>query len=217
MKLGFIGLGAMGLSHLKAFAELSGPAEISAVCARNRDHISKALAIAPRAQGIHDEKTLLKSAVDAVVIATPNFTHVPLALQALESGKHVFLEKPCGITEKECDALLCASAQSDRVVMIGHELRYSPYFRRIHEFIHAGRVGVPRMVWTREFRGPFQKKSEDWIEDVRRSGGTLVDKNCHHFDLMNWWVGSRPARVAAFGGCAVNRVRADEQDRKSVV
>jgi len=62
------------------------------------------------------------------------------------------------------------------------------------------------MVWTREFRGPFQKKSGDWIQDDRLSGGCLVDKNCHHFDLMNWWVGARPNRVSAFGGCAVNRV-----------
>src|SRR5204862_4758538 len=70
----------------------------------------------------------------------------------------------------------------------------------------AGEIGTPRMVWTRESRGPFQKKSQDWIQDARRSGGMLVDKNCHHFDLMNWWVNSKPKRVAAFGGNAVNRV-----------
>ena len=50
------------------------------------------------------------------------------------------------------------------------------------------------------------KKVGDWIQDDRRSGGCLVDKNCHHFDMMNWWVDSRPRCVAAFGGCAVNRV-----------
>lgn len=68
--------------------------------------------------------------------------------------------------------------------------------------IDAGDIGVPRVAWCRELRGPFQKKSENWILDARRSGGTLVDKNCHHFDLMNWWLGARPWRVCAFGGKA---------------
>ena len=70
----------------------------------------------------------------------------------------------------------------------------------------VGEIVAPLMVWCKEFRGPFQKKSQDWIQDERRSGGMLVDKNCHHFDLMNWWVGARPKRVAAFGSNAVNRV-----------
>jgi predicted dehydrogenase len=62
------------------------------------------------------------------------------------------------------------------------------------------------MVWTREFRGPLQPKSGQWIQDKRQSGGMLVDKSCHHFDLMNWWAGARPVRVTAFGASAVMRV-----------
>ena len=211
LRLGFLGVGAMGLSHLKAFAQdHSADTEIAAICARNPDNISKALAVAPAARVHKDEASLLESDIDAVVVSTPNFTHVPLALKALEFRKHVFLEKPCGINREESAALVDTSATSDRVVVIGHELRYSPYFQAIHRLVHAGDIGRPQMVWTREFRGPFQKKSDDWIQDSRRSGGTLVDKNCHHFDLMNWWIGSRPERVTAFGGCAVNRVRSDE-------
>ncbi len=144
--------------------------------------------------------------MDAVAISTPNFTHVPLALESLRAGKHVFLEKPCGITQDECAQLLDAAAKTDRVVMIGHELRYSPYFQRMKSLVDAGEIGRPRMVWTREFRGPFQAKSQDWIQDSRRSGGMLVDKNCHQFDLMNWWCGGKPTRVAAFGRSAVMRV-----------
>ena len=201
----------MGLSHVKAFAQdHAGDTEVAAVCARNPDNIRKALDAAPGARIYKDEADLLAADLDAVVISTPNFTHVPLALKALALGKHVFLEKPCGINREECAALVDASAGRDRVIMIGHELRYSPYFRAIHQMVQAGDIGRPRMAWTRELRGPFQKKSGDWIHDGRRSGGTLVDKNCHHFDLMNWWIGSPPARVSAFGGCAVNHTRSDE-------
>lgn len=202
LKVGFAGIGAMGLSHLKAIHQnLSSSAEAVAFSSNNEANIRQALAIAPNAQVLYDDRELIRSDhLDAVFIATPNFTHLPLALEALKTGKHVFLEKPIGITSAECRELAEASDKTDRIVMVGHELRYSPYFRRIKELCDTGELGAVRMVWCREFRGPFQKKSHDWIQDNRQSGGALVDKNCHHFDLMNWWAGSRPRSVAAFAG-----------------
>jgi predicted dehydrogenase len=207
LRVGFAGLGAMGLSHINSIKKLCGEQmEIAAVCARSETNLEKVKAVAPEAKVFQDERELIHSDLEVVFISTPNFTHVPLALETLKAGKDLFLEKPCGITRGECDALLAATKESKRIVMIGHELRYSPYFQKIKELVSGGEIGTPRMVWCREFRGPFQKKSQNWIQDNRRSGGTLVDKNCHHFDLMNWWAGAKPIRVAAFGGCAVNRV-----------
>ncbi len=207
LQMGFIGLGAMGVSHLRLFHEDCGrDAVATAICANNRDNIARAKEIAPNAQLIRDEYELIASDLDAVVISSPNFTHVPLALETLKAGKHLFLEKPVGITPAECRKLLKASQKSDRVLMIGHELRYSPYFAKLKKLADAGAIGRPQMTWCKEFRGPFQPKSRNWIQDRRRSGGCLVDKNCHHFDLMNWWMNARPKRVAAFGGNAVNRV-----------
>ena len=207
LRFGFLGLGAMGFSHVNSFAKLcADKVEVAAVCSSNEANIKKVRELAPHVRVFKNESDLIDSPLDAIVVSTPNFTHVTLALEILRAGKHLFLEKPCGINREECRKLLEASDKSDRVLMIGHELRYSPFFEKMKALIDAGEIGTPRMVWTREFRGPFQKKSQDWIQDSRRSGGMLVDKNCHHFDLMNWWVGSRPKRVAAFGGNAVNRV-----------
>ena len=207
LRIGFAGLGVMGVSHVNSIRKLCGDqAEVAAVCARNEKNLRRALEIAPHARAYGDETELIHSPLDAVFISTPNFTHLPLALGTLKAGRHLFLEKPCGITLEECEQLVRASEKTDRVVMVGHEFRYSPYFQRIKQLVDAGDIGQPRMAWCREFRHPFQKKSQDWIQDDRRSGGCLVDKNCHQFDLMNWWVGARPRRVAAFGGCAVNRV-----------
>jgi len=207
LRVGFIGIGAMGISHVKSIHEgCSREAEAVAICSSNEANIQKALAVAPKARVFKDEAALIDSDLDAVFISSPNFTHTRLALEVLGAGKHLFLEKPIGITPDEGRQLLEAVDKTDRVVMIGHEFRYSPYFQKIKALVDAGEIGTPRMVWTREFRGPFQKKSQDWIQDDRRSGGGLVDKNCHQFDLMNWWVGARPKRVCAFGGCAVNRL-----------
>jgi len=207
LRIGFIGIGAMGVSHVNSIHKLCGDkAEVAAICSRNKENIGRALEIAPRARVFASEQELIAAPLDAIFISSPNFTHVPLALEVLKERKHLFLEKPCGIKREECLELLQAADQSDRVVMLGHEFRYSAYFQKIKDLVDAGQIGRPRMVWCREFRGPFQKKSQDWIQDDRRSGGCLVDKNCHQFDLMNWWVGSSPKRVAGFGGCAVNRV-----------
>lgn len=197
----------MGFTHLKAIQETHGKiAEAAAICATNADHINRALENAPHATVFRDEAELIRSDLDAIFVSTPNFTHVPLALEILKSDKHLFLEKPVGITKDECRQLAEAADRTRRVVMIGHELRYSLYFQKIKTLIEAGEIGRPCLVWCREFRGPFQKKSRDWIQDDRKSGGALVDKNCHHFDLMNWWVGARPTRVCAFGGNATERV-----------
>jgi len=207
LKIGFIGLGAMGLSHVNSIRRLcADKAEVSAFCDTSPQNLKSALEVAPDAKVFRKSDELIQSELDAIFVSTPNFTHAMLAADILSAGKHLFLEKPCGITKEECQAVLAASKASKCVLMLGHELRYSPYFQRMKDLVAAGEVGAPRMVWTREFRGPFQKKVGNWIQDDRRSGGCLVDKNCHHFDMMNWWVGARPRHVAAFGGCAVNRV-----------
>jgi len=207
LRFGFIGLGAMGLSHVHSVAELCPDhAAVAAVCSNNSERISQALKLAPKAKVFSREADLIAAPLDAVFVSTPNFRHVPLALQVIKARKHLYLEKPCGISADECHRLADTAHNAGTVVMIGHELRYSPFFQRIKNIVAAGEIGRPQMVWCREFRGPFQKKTSDWIQDNRRSGGTLVEKNCHHFDLMNWWVDSRPARVCAFGGNAVQRV-----------
>lgn len=207
LRIGFLGVGAMGFSHLKAIQEHHADiAEAAAICATDEANIKRALDVAPKARVFREERPLIESDLDAIFVSTPNFTHVPLALEILRAGKHLFLEKPVGITPEECRSLVQAADATDRVALIGHELRYSPYFQRIKALVDSGEVGCPRMVWCREFRGPFQKKSRDWIQDDRKSGGALVDKNCHHFDLMNWWVQSRPKLVCAFGSNAVERV-----------
>jgi predicted dehydrogenase len=207
LRLGFIGVGVMGLSQLNSMQRLGGgDVEVTAVADPCEANLQQALKAATAAQAFRDPAALIQSPVDAVFVSTPNFTHAELALAIIGAGKHLFLEKPCGITRDECFRVLEAAEKSERVVMVGHELRYSPYFQKIKQLVDAGEIGSPRLVWCREFRGPFQPKVGNWIQDDRRSGGCLVDKNCHHFDLMNWWVGSKPARIAAFGGCAVNRV-----------
>jgi predicted dehydrogenase len=214
VRLGFLGTGSMGFSHVQLVRDEFPDVAIAAVCDTHAPNLSKAVAAAPKAKAYEDPQGLIRAAdVDAVIISTPGFTHADFTEQCLSVGKHVFAEKPVMTTRDGCRRMLAAAqAHPDKALIINHELRYSKYFQTIKDLIAAGEIGEVQLVWCKEFRGPFLKKVGDWIQDSRYSGGCLVDKNCHHFDLMNWWVGSRPRKVCGFGGNNVVRVVNNEHE-----
>src|SRR5436309_11158866 len=136
LKIGFIGLGAMGLSHVQSIRRLCGDqAEVAALSDMNQANLESALEIVSTAKAFKQPRELIDSPLDAVFVSTPNFTHAQLAVDVLAAGKHLFLEKPCGITTEECHRVLAAANRSQRLVMLGHELRYSPYFQRIKDLV----------------------------------------------------------------------------------
>jgi predicted dehydrogenase len=138
--------------------------------------------------------------VEAVLIALPNDLHAEVAIAALQRGKHVLLEKPVALTVADCQRLIAAERAARGILQIGLELRYATVVRHLRAALDGGAIGEPRLAWCHEFRVPFREKVDGWILDPSRSGGTFVEKNCHHFDLLSWFLGAEPTRVAAFGG-----------------
>jgi predicted dehydrogenase len=215
LRIGFLGTGSMGLSHVQLVRDEfpSDRVQIAAVCDTHAPNLAKAIEAAPNAKAYEDPNRLIAADLDAIVISTPGFTHADFTERCLAAGKHVFAEKPVMTTRDGCRRMLDAARKHpDKVVVINHELRYSKYFKTIKDLIAAGEVGEIQLVWCREFRGPFLKKVDNWIQDARQSGGCLVDKNCHHFDLLNWWVRSRPSKVCGFGGNDVVHVVNNEHE-----
>lgn len=214
MKIGFLGTGSMGLSHVQLIRDEFPHIELAAVFDPHEPNLAKALAAAPSAKAYTTAEALAQATeLDAVFISTPGYLHAEHTALCLRGGKHVFGEKPVMTTRDGCRRMIeLAGQHPDRIILINHELRYARYFQKIKALIDAGEVGTVRLVWCKEFRGPFLKKVGDWIQDSRYSGGCLVDKNCHHFDLMNWWIGARPKRVCGFGGNEVVRVVNNEHE-----
>jgi predicted dehydrogenase len=101
----------------------------------------------------------------------------------------------------DCNRIAHAAVESDGIFQVGLELRYAAIHRRIRSLIEEGHIGTVRQLWCKEFRGPWNFKVDNWITQKARSGGTLVEKNCHHFDLFNWFAGDKPVRGAGFGTC----------------
>lgn len=140
---------------------------------------------------------------DVAVVATPDTLHVAPALAALERGYHVLLEKPIAPDPADCARVVRAAERAGRLLQVGHVLRYTPFYAKVHALVSEGRVGRPISLDLREHvatwhmthsfvRGKFRRR--------REAAPFLLAKSCHDLDLLCWFAGAPPERVASFGG-----------------
>lgn len=151
---------------------------------------------------------------DTVIIASPNHTHADAVLPFLERGSNVFCEKPLATTLADHDRLIKADEQSDSLFYIGFNMRHSPLYRRLRTLVHEGAVGQLGMITAHEVRMPFPPGHYYSREE---SGGSLLEKVCHDFDVFNWIIEADPIKVAAFGGQHVFSENTDVLDHATVI
>jgi len=211
VRYGIIGTGMMGLEHYRNLEQVEG-AVVTAMADPDEGSRRAAAAAGGSAAGpapaiFADHRELLASGLcDAVVVASPNMTHAAILSDVLDSGAHVLVEKPLCTTVEDCRRVAAASRGYPGVIWVGLEYRYIPPVARLIDHVRQGAVGRVRMVAIREHRFPFLPKVGDWNRFNRNTGGTLVEKCCHFFDLMNLVVGGEPRRVMASGGQDVNHL-----------
>jgi predicted dehydrogenase len=199
LRYGIIGTGSMGRQHIRCL-ELVDDVEIVAAADPYPDSLDAAKKLRDDLHLHKDYRRMLQDdSLDAVIVATPNDTHADIVCNVLASDLHVLAEKPVASTLEDCNRVVEAAAESDKIIQVGLELRHAPIHVRMRELIDEGRIGKVRQLWCKEFRGPWEMKVDNWITQQSRSGGTLVEKNCHHFDLFNWYADQRPVRVSGFG------------------
>ncbi|MEQ9409537.1 MAG: Gfo/Idh/MocA family oxidoreductase [Fuerstiella sp.] len=199
INIGLLGAGWFGReAHLKNLLRLDDVAVI-AVSSRSAESRTAAKElVGEHLQTFEDWRDVLKVAsLDAVIIALTNDQHHEAALAAFAAGQHVLCEKPLGLTIAECNQIIDASAAAGKVLQVGHEMRHQALYRRMKQMVEDGDVGDPRIMWCREYRGPMRP---GWRSSRKKTGGMLLEKNCHHFDLFNWILNVPPVRVSAFGG-----------------
>jgi len=155
-------------------------------------------------------------AADALIITTPNYTHLEVLVVAMESGKHIFLEKPMATTLQDANLILQLSKEYPAILQIGLQYRYKPmYVETIHEVFDRKSIGDIKMVNIVEHRLPFLDKVNQWNKFSKYSGGTLVEKCCHYFDLLNMFAQAKPVSVFATGSMAVNFKQFEYNDEES--
>jgi predicted dehydrogenase len=216
IKYGLIGSGMMGGEHLLDLNHIEG-AEVVAISDPLESSIEWGLGCVEAGERgaearanvatYADHRDLLAdSNVDVVVITSPNYTHAAVLADALATDKHVLIEKPLCTTVDDCKRVVDAAADRDAITWMGLQYRFMPTPAVMLEQLATGVCGNTRMVAIREHRYPFLKKIGDWNRFNRNTGGTLVEKCCHFFDLMHLAAGAHPVRVMASGGQDVNHL-----------
>jgi len=181
-------------------------AKIVALCDIKAARLDKAATTAARdtpATYADWQKIIERKDVDAVFIATPPYLHSEMAIAAIKAGKHVYCEKPLGVTPSQVRALLDAAKGSNKVFVAGQQLRSQKVLGETVRKIREGAIGDVIMVKAqRHATGDLAHDgtSADWYFDVTKSGGYLIEQSVHNLDLCNWAIGAHPLRACGFGG-----------------
>jgi len=195
---------------------------------RSLEHAQK-LVPASQSKGLQIYSSLQEACndtqTDALIIATPNHTHLEVMQVAASSGKAVFLEKPIATTLVDALEISNLAQRHQLNLHIGLQYRFkSIYAEAIREVLTLKSIGEVQQVNLAEHRFPFLDKVGQWNKFNRFSGGTLIEKCCHYFDLMNLFAGARPDQVFATGRQAVNfkefnyaNEQADALDQANVI
>jgi len=141
---------------------------------------------------------------DAVIIASPNFTHRQVVEDIASFGAAILVEKPMATTVGDARALEDLAANYPALFWVGLEYRYMPPIAAFIDVVKSGAVGDMKMLSLRENRFPFLPKVGNWNRFSENTGGTLVEKCCHFFDLMRAILDDNPVRIFASGGMDVN-------------
>jgi myo-inositol 2-dehydrogenase/D-chiro-inositol 1-dehydrogenase len=216
VRFAIIGTGLMGIEHIKNL-KIRPEAQIVALS----DPVKKSLDRARTALG--DDANNVESfsdcgaliaarnsglALDAVIVASPNHTHHEVLKPLFGTGLHILCEKPLCTTlddtRRTADAAAAHTERTGGLFWVGMEYRYMPPVAEFIARIRSGAIGELRMLAIREHRFPFLRKVQDWNRFSRNTGGTMVEKCCHFFDLMRLIVGAAPVRIFCSGAMDVN-------------
>lgn len=208
IRYGIVGTGMMGREHIRNIKLMPG-ATITALADPVEASLDAAAALiddAPAERFDSVEALVAASTVDAVVIASPNFTHRAVLEPLFGTGIAILCEKPLMTTVADAQWIVEQAATHPAPFWTGMEYRYMPPVAEFVEQIHGGRIGRLRMLAMREHRFPFLPKVGDWNRFSRNTGGTMVEKCCHFFDLMRLITRSEAVRVFCSGAMDVNHL-----------
>lgn len=211
VRYGLVGTGMMGVEHLNNLAVTPG-AVVTAIA----DPVENSLGWARKALGetraagvtaFADSAEMAKSGlVDAVIVASPNHTHRDVLVPLFGEGLAILCEKPLATTIEDARWIVEQAEKSARPFWTAMEYRYMPPAAEFIAQVHGGKVGKLQMLSIREHRFPFLEKVGDWNRFSRNTGGTMVEKCCHFFDLMRLIVGAEATRVYCSGAMDVNHL-----------
>lgn len=212
LRYGIVGTGMMGVEHIRNLSIVEG-AQVVAIADPEptslgwaRDALAETQAGAQVAEYADSASMIANAGLDAVVVVSPNFTHRAVLEPLLDADVAILCEKPLCTTMDDARWVVERAEGRAAPFWTGMEYRFSPPTAAFIEHVHAGKVGTLRMLSIREHRFPFLVKVGDWNRFSANTGGTMVEKCCHFFDLMRLITRSEPVRVYCSGAMDVNHL-----------
>ena len=213
LKVGLIGLGTMGRTHLKNYIRLQSegfPIKLVSICDIDDDkfnNIFKKGNIEKATEKFDFSKyncysdifeMLEKEELDFIDICLPTYLHAEITVKALDMGLHVFCEKPMALTEDECLKMIEAAKRNNKKLMIGQCLRFFPEYEYLKEYVENGKFGKVTCAYFYRGGGTPKWSYQDCLIKKELSGGCLVDQHIHDVDTIHWLFG-KPNKVSTLG------------------
>ncbi|MEP0074289.1 MAG: Gfo/Idh/MocA family oxidoreductase [Marinomonas sp.] len=208
VRYGILGCGMMGQEHLRNLALIDG-AEVVAITEPNKEMQKHCAELVPDAHFFNNLDDMLNAnlELEALVITTPNYQHADQLLQLFEQTTlPILVEKPVVTSLEQVAKIRAAAAKHPAPIWVAMEYRYMPPVAQFRKQIVNGDIGKFTMLNIREHRFPFLEKVDDWNRFNSKTGGTLVEKCCHFFDLMRLLTKSEVKRVYASTGQDCNHL-----------
>lgn len=217
VRVGIAGVGFMGVTHFKAYGQVEG-AQVAALFTRDRkklegdwDNVRGNFGGAGGRQDLtgirkYESLNLLLAdpEIDMIDLCLPSHLHRDLAIQAMEAGKHVLVEKPIALTVEDADAMIAASERTGRLLMVAQVLRFWPEFSVIKDLVESGEYGALRGAhFKRVISRPDWAGNDNWFADPTKTGGPVVDLHIHDTDFVQYLLG-QPAAVSSTGTLSPN-------------
>jgi len=184
-RFGVVGCGRMGIRRAKIISK-HPHAKLVAMCDANEEILNKAKEQVVAELWTTDYYNLIDPNIDVVVICTPNKYHTDIAIDALNEGKHVFVEKPLARTPEEARKMVETAEENGVTLKVSSNFRYFPNVQKARELLP--RIG--EILFMRGRIGHDGTKLTPWFKDYDLvGGGTMLDNGCHILDLAVWFMG----------------------------
>ena len=215
IKYGTIGAGTMAREHILNISLIEN-AEVVALSDPHEASLNQCKEmLKTKVPCFKNHQDMIKeNLVDVYLISSPNFTHIGILKDVIKSKKHILVEKPLCTNTKDCLEIKKLTKDYPSVFWTAMEYRYMPPVAKFINEIHNKTIGELKTLTIREHRFPFLKKVNDWNRFEKNTGGTLVEKCCHFFDLMRLIAKSKPISVYASGGQDVNHLDEEYDGKK---
>ncbi|MBQ8321843.1 MAG: Gfo/Idh/MocA family oxidoreductase [Clostridia bacterium] len=207
-----VGTGGRARMYYEAIAEtFNETSELVAFCDINQTRMDYANNVLEGEFGYHKvptykadefEKMILETKPDYVIVTTVDRTHHRYIIKAMEMGCDVISEKPMTVDEVKCQEIIDCIERTGKNLRVTFNYRYAPHNTKIRDLIMKGTIGKVTQVHFEWFLNTSHGADyfRRWHRDKRNSGGLLVHKSTHHFDLVNFWLDTYPTKVFALGG-----------------